>query len=94
MVIIVDDFPVALDLPTNVELEVIETEGREVHVMQAGKRVGAKLYAMDMPLDKVDTLIEAQFHADHIKNYKQTIDTKQLPYVLWELNDIFHYPLD
>lgn len=74
------------------ELEAIEAEGREIHVMKAAKDVGANLYAMDMPLPEVEKEIEDEFKREHIKNAKQVINTKNLPYVVWEINDIIHYP--
>lgn len=74
------------------ELEAIEAEGREIHVMKAAKEVGAPLFAMDMPLSEVEEEIEAEFKKEHIENAKQIINTKKLPYIVWELNDIIHYP--
>jgi len=74
------------------ELEAIETEGREIHVMHAAKRVGARLYAMDMPLDEVEKIIFEEFAQEHIKNTREVINTQKLPDLLWELSDLFHYP--
>ena len=74
------------------ELEVLETEGREIHVMHAAKKVGARLYAMDMPLEEVGPLIEKEFEEEHIENTKEVINTQNLPDILWELSNIFHYP--
>ncbi|MFH1424362.1 MAG: hypothetical protein ABIG20_01640 [archaeon] len=74
------------------ELEVIETEGREIHVMKAAKDVGAELIAMDMPLEEVERYIEKEFRAEHINKTRHVIISKELPDILWKLSDIFHYP--
>lgn len=74
------------------ELEAIETEGREIHVMQAAKKVGAELVAMDMPLNKVETLIQNEFEQEHIDATKKVMVSENLPNIVWELSDIFHYP--
>jgi hypothetical protein len=74
------------------ELEVIATEGREIHVMRAAKEVGAELHAMDMPIEEVEKLIEHEFEEEHIENTKQVIKTKNLPFLIWKISDFFHYP--
>lgn len=74
------------------ELDEIESEGREIHVMKAAKDVGANLYAMDMPLDKVEEEIEIEVEQQHIKATKEILYTKRLPYTVWQLNDVIHYP--
>jgi len=74
------------------ELEALETEGREIHVMQIAKKVGAKLYAMDLPLDEVENALSVEFKKEHIKNTRKLLEARQIPYILWELSDIFHYP--
>ena len=73
-------------------LEEIESEGREIHVIQSAKKVGAEMYAVDMPLDMIEREISGEFKIEHIKNARQIIETKRLPYIIWELNDIVHYP--
>jgi hypothetical protein len=75
------------------ELDVIEAEGREIHVMKAAKDIGAKLYAMDMPLNRAAKMIEAEIELEHLENAKSVIRTKELPFIVWELSDIFHWPV-
>lgn len=74
------------------ELEVIETEGREIHVMQAAKEVKAQMYAMDMPLEQVEKLLLRKFKQEHINNMKITLNMNTPPFLVWELSEIFHYP--
>ena len=74
------------------ELEVIETEGREIHVMKAAKDVGASMYAVDLPLKKVEELLLKEFAQEHVDATTRVVQTKKLPFIVWELSDIFHYP--
>jgi len=74
------------------ELEAIETEGREIHVMQEAKNIGAELHAMDLPLDKLEAYLLEEFKEEHVKNSRIAIETQQLPDILWKLSEILHYP--
>ena len=74
------------------ELEAIETEGREIHVMQAAKKAGAELHAMDVPLDALEKYLVNLFEIEHVKNMREVLETQQLPDVLWKLSEILHYP--
>lgn len=75
-----------------VELGEIESEGREVHVMQAARKVGAQMVAMDMPLEAIEKELSKDVEQAHIDNVKLILKNKQLPFVVWELFEIFHYP--
>lgn len=74
------------------ELEDIETEGREIHVMQVTKKVGAKMFAMDYSLGKIEALLSREVAEEHMQNVKEVIRSKKLPFIVWELFEIFHYP--
>tara|TARA_Y100000310_G_scaffold270246_1_gene283935 strand:- start:578 stop:1420 length:843 start_codon:yes stop_codon:yes gene_type:complete len=74
------------------ELSAIETEGREIHVMQAAKNTGAELFAIDVPLDKLEKYLLGQFKKDHVERTRQIIETQQLPDILWKFSNILHYP--
>jgi len=74
------------------ELESIETEGREFHVMKSAKKVGAELHAVDIPLDKLDPYLTKKVKEEHLEMAKVAFSTKRLPFIAWELADLFHYP--
>ena len=75
------------------ELETIGSSGREVHFLQAAKRAKAKMYAMDMPLEEIEGELVEEAGREHIKNAKAVLTwEKQLPNLVWELNEILHYP--
>jgi len=74
------------------ELEAIETEGREIHVMTAAHEVGAELHAMDLPLKEAEKHIEKELEAEHINRGVKVANTKELPFIVWELMEVFHWP--
>ncbi len=74
------------------ELEAIESEGRDVHVLKAAKKSRAKLFAIDMPLDEIEKELLEEAEREHITNTKEIFKTNKLPNLIWELNEIIHYP--
>ena len=74
------------------ELDFIRKEGREVHVLKAAKKVKAKIFAMDMPLDELEKELIMEAEREHIQNAKAILATKKLPPLIWELNELIHYP--
>jgi hypothetical protein len=74
------------------ELEAIEAEGREVHVMTAAHEVKAELHAMDLPLKEAERYIERELEIEHIKRGTKVMDTKDLPFIVWELSEKLHWP--
>ena len=59
------------------ELEAIETEGREIHVMQEAKNAGAELHAMDVPLDVLEKYYEVRAEEVDEDEDKQEEETKE-----------------
>lgn len=74
------------------QLEEISREGRNIHVAAAAKKAGAKIFAMDMPVDALEEELSEEAEAEHIKGVKAVLSTKKLPQLIWELNEIVHYP--
>lgn len=74
------------------ELDAIEAEGREIHVMTAAHEMGAELHAMDLPLKEAAKHIEKELEAEHIKRSVKVANTRELPFIVWELMEVFHWP--
>jgi len=74
------------------ELEAIETEAREIHVMQQANESGAELHAMDVPLDDLEKYLVKLFQKEHVKSTREVLETQQLPDILWKLSEILHFP--
>ncbi|MFH1450504.1 MAG: hypothetical protein ABIF92_00805, partial [archaeon] len=74
------------------ELAAIETEGREIHVMQEAKKIGAELHAMDVPLEELEKYLFTLFKEEHVQSTRQVLETQHLPDILWKLSEILHFP--
>lgn len=74
------------------ELEELETEGREIHVMQQAKKCGAELHAMDVPLKELEKYLSGLFIKERIKGVREVLETQKLPDILWKLSEILHFP--
>jgi len=75
------------------ELEAIEIEAREIHVLEAAKEVGAKLVAMDLPLDELEQWTEKEIEKEHLDNVKAVFQAKTLPIFMWKISEILHFPM-
>jgi len=75
------------------DLDAIEVEGREIHVMEAAKEVGAKLIAMDLPIEEFEQWIEKDVAEEHMENVKAVFKAKTLPIFIWKISEILHFPI-